>query len=64
MSYIVIVDMDQPGSRFFIGLQENEYEMAEFATHADILELKAKHSLRVFEWIVIGVREHTGTEIF
>jgi hypothetical protein len=57
MSYIVIVDMDQPGIRKFVGLQaDDEFSLAEFS-HKEAKELKAKHSLGVFSWLLIGVRE-------
>jgi len=64
MSYIVIVDMDQPGIRKFVGLEnENGFELAEFDTLDEVKELKEKHHLGVFEWMAIGVRGNIDTEL-
>ena len=58
MSYIVIVDMDQPDIRRFVGLQaEDEFSLAEFDSIMEVETLKEKHSLGVFEWLVIGVKD-------
>ncbi len=64
MSYLVIVDMDQPGNRMFVGLDAgNDFELAEFKTIQEVKELKSKHHLGVFEWLAIGVRDDTDFEV-
>lgn len=58
MTYIAIVDMDQPGHHVFVGIEnENEFELAEFDTIQEIKTLKDEHSLGVFEWMIIGVKD-------
>lgn len=62
MSYIVIVDMDQPGHRVFVGLQaEDEFSLAEFS-HAEAKELKAEHALGCFPWLLIGVKDDNDVD--
>ena len=57
MSYIIIVDMDQPGIRRFVGIRdEDEFSLAEFSKK-EAKALKAKHPLGVFNWLLIGVRD-------
>ena len=57
MSYIIIVDMDQPGNHRFVGIQsEDEVSLAEFSFD-DAEELKTKHPLGVFDWILVGVKD-------
>lgn len=64
MSYIVIVDMDQPGNRMFVGLRtENEFELAEFDNVGKVKLLKIEHALGVFEWLVIGVRGDASIDV-
>ena len=64
MSYLAIVDMDQPSNRMFVGIDAgNEFELAEFKTVQEVKELKVGHPLGVFEWLVIGVRDDTDFEL-
>jgi len=49
--WIVIVDMDQPGSRKPVALADsNEFSCAAFESVDAIRELRSKHVLGVFEW--------------
>ena len=60
MSYVVIVDMDQPGIHRFVGIEnENNFELAEFDTVQEVEALQGEHPLGVFEWLVIGVKDDT-----
>lgn len=64
MSYIVIVDMNQPDIRRFVGLEaKDEFSLAEFDNISQVENPKEKHSLGVFEWIAVGVRDDFDTEV-
>ena len=54
---VVIVDMDQPGIRKFVGLEtKNQFELAEFETVSEIETLKATHALGVFNWYLLDLK--------
>lgn len=64
MSYIVIVDMDQPDIRRFVGIKSGErLGLAEFDSLDDVKTLKDKHHLGVFEWLIIGVKDDACCEL-
>ena len=64
MTYIAIVDMDQPGHHVFVGIEnENNFELAEFDTVQEIETLQGEHPLGVFEWLIIGVKDDAYCEL-
>ena len=52
--YVVIIDMDQPENRRFLGMTD-DWELAPFDTLEEIKELKKDHGMGVFTWLVIHV---------
>lgn len=56
--FIVIVYMNQPGHQMYVPLMnENDWEMAEFDKIGDIIQLKANHTLGVFNWLAIDTSD-------
>jgi hypothetical protein len=55
---VVIVDMDQPGNRMFVGLEEgvDSFDMAKFSDLNEIRTLKNTHPLGVFMWVVVNMK--------
>ena len=54
----MIVDMDQPGVRKFVPFYDEnggEMEVTQFESLDEIRELKQRHNLGVFSWVVVDM---------
>lgn len=55
MMWIAIVDMDQPGRRAAVVLENENDEAAIFSSPDEIRELRKDHILGVFHWWLFNV---------